>query len=114
MGKVYSRLGFAERVLIGEHGTGGAPMKCFTDYVSIEQRSDAVGVRETPGHFEADLMAFRQNSQFILVAHERLSRKAFDHRQPDKTAQSVRFRLTKTVKSCQKLWVRPSHTTFLS
>ena len=72
-------------------------MKNFIDYVSIEQRPEEVAERKTPGHFEADLMAFKQNSQFILVAHERLSRKAFVHRQPDKTSRSVCSRLTKTL-----------------
>jgi transposase, IS30 family len=81
---------------------GGAAMKSFTDYVSIEQRPEAVAARETPGHFEADLMAFRQNSQFILVAHERLSRKAFVHRQPNKTALAVRSSLTKILRKLPK------------
>ena len=78
-------------------------MKSFIDYVSIEQRPEAVAARETLGHFEADLMAFRQNSQFILVAHERLSRKAFVHRQPNKTALAVRARLTKTLRKLPKI-----------
>jgi transposase, IS30 family len=82
---------------------GGATMKNFTDYVSIDQRPEVVAARTTPGHFEADLMAFRQNSQFILVAHERLSRKAFVHRQPNKTARAVRSRLTKTLKKLPKI-----------
>jgi transposase, IS30 family len=81
---------------------GGATMKNFTDYVSIEQRPATVAARNTPGHWEADLMAFKQNSQFILVVHERLTRKTFVHRQPDKTARSVRSRLTKTLRKLPK------------
>ena len=77
---------------------GGATMNSFKNYVSIDQRPESVARRDTPGHWEADLMAFRQNSQFILVAHERISRKAFVHRQPDKTARAVRTNLTKTLK----------------
>jgi transposase, IS30 family len=77
---------------------GGPTMNSFTDYVSIDCRPASIEARDTPGHWEADLMAFRQNSQFILVVHERLSRKAFVHRQPNKTALAVRTNLTKTLK----------------
>ena len=81
---------------------GGATMKSFKDYVSIEQRPAEINTRETPGHWEADLMAFRQNSQFILVAYERTSRKALVHRQPNKTALAVRTRLTNTLRKVPK------------
>ena len=81
---------------------GGPTMNSFVDYVSIDQRPAAIDARDTPGHWEADLMAFRQNSQFILVAHERITRKAFVHRQPDKTARSVRSRLTNALKKLPK------------
>ena len=33
---------------------GGATMKSFKDYVSIEQRPAEINTRETPGHWEAD------------------------------------------------------------
>ncbi len=81
---------------------GGATMKSFVDYVSIEQRPAEVATRATPGHWEADLMAFMQNRQFMLVIHERRSRKAFVHRQPDKTARAVHASLTKTLRKLPK------------
>lgn len=78
----------------GKRRKGGFPaMNSFVDYVSIDQRPADVAARIAPGHrprnWEADLMAFRQNSQFILVAPERTSRKALIRRQPDKTGRSV-------------------------
>ena len=72
---------------------GGAPSRTFTDYVSIDDRPEDVASRETYGHWEADLMAFRQNTQVILVAHERKSRMKFAWIQPNKGAEAVRLRI---------------------
>ena len=87
----------------GKRRKGGGPtMNSFVDYISIDQRPAAINARSTPGHWEADLMAFRQNSQFILVAHERLSRRAFIHRQPNKTARAIHETLTKILRKLPK------------
>lgn len=76
---------------------GGAPSRTFKHYVSIDDRPDAVAARQTPGHWEADLMAFRQNTQVMLIVHERLSRKTFASRQPDKGAVAVRDQICMTL-----------------
>ena len=72
---------------------GGPASKTFTDYVSIDDRPEAVASRQTYGDWEADLMAFRQNTEVILVAHERKSRMKFAWVQPNKGAEAVRIRL---------------------
>jgi transposase, IS30 family len=72
---------------------GGAPSRTFKDYVSIDQRPDDVHSRKIPGHWEADLMAFQNNQAFLLIVHERTSRKTFAIKQPDKTAQAAKISL---------------------
>jgi len=72
---------------------GGPPSKTFTDYVSIDERPAAVARRQTFGHWEADLMAFRHNTEVILVVHERKSRMKFAWAQPNKGAEAVRIKM---------------------
>lgn len=73
---------------------GGPPSKTFADYVSIDDRPEAVAARKSFGHWEADLMAFRHNTEVILVAHERKSRMKFAWVQPNKGAEAVRIKLS--------------------
>ena len=72
---------------------GGPPSKTFTDYVSIDDRPEAVEGRKSFGHWEADFMAFRHNTEVILVAHERKSRMKFAWVQPNKGAEAVRIKM---------------------
>jgi IS30 family transposase len=72
---------------------GGAPSKTFQNYVSIDQRPDDVATRQIPGHWEADLMAFKANTQHLLISQERTSRKIFAIKQPDKTAEAAKINL---------------------
>jgi transposase, IS30 family len=73
--------------------------KTFKDRVSIDKRPVSVAARRTPGHWEADLMAFSKYGQNILVAHERCSRFLRIAPQPTKRAASVANRLL--------AWLRP-------
>jgi len=57
--------------------------------VSIHDRPAVVEGRRHSGHWEADLMGFAQRGQFLLVAHERKSRRTLLLRQDIKSAQSV-------------------------
>jgi transposase, IS30 family len=99
----WSRLLASQKTRRGHRKYGGGPtMNSFTDYVPISERPAEVADRSIPGHWEADLMAFRQNSQFLLVAHERASRRAFIHKQPDKTAIAVRDTLTNLLRKLPK------------
>jgi transposase, IS30 family len=76
---------------------GGAPSKTFENYVSIDQRPREIATRHTPGHWEADLMAFNHNKTVLLIAQERLSRKLCGGRQPNKGARAVRCRMTRSL-----------------
>jgi transposase, IS30 family len=73
---------------------GGPPSKTFTDYVSIDDRPEAFASRESFGHWEADLMAFQQNKEVMLVLHERKSRMKMAWIQPNKGALAVRVTLS--------------------
>jgi len=57
--------------------------------VSIHERPSAVDRRTHAGHWEADLMSFAKPGQFLLVAHERTSRRTLVLRQAKKSAQAV-------------------------
>jgi IS30 family transposase len=56
---------------------------------SIHLRPARVARRSHPGHWEADLMGFSKQGQYLLVAHERKSRWTVLRRQTAKSAQSV-------------------------
>jgi len=74
---------------------GGSSAKTFKHRVSIEKRPASIASRRSPGHWEADLMAFSKYGQNILVAHERKSRLLLIARQPAKTAATVVQRLSR-------------------
>lgn len=57
--------------------------------VSIHDRPPEIASRQTPGHWEADLMLFSAYGQAVLVAHERTSRLMLANRQPSKTARQT-------------------------
>ena len=58
--------------------------------------------RTIPGHWEADLMGFSKYGQYVLVTHERSSRLLRVERLPDKTAMSVRTRLSEWLTTLPK------------
>lgn len=74
---------------------GGSSVKTFKHRVSIEKRPLSAASRRTPGHWEADLMAFSKYGQNILVAHERRSRFLLLARRPSKRAIGVANQLTR-------------------
>lgn len=73
---------------------GGSPASRISRRRPISERPAEVQDRTSPGHWEADLMAFSKYGQYVLVTHERTSRLLSLERLPDKTAQSVRCRLS--------------------
>jgi transposase, IS30 family len=81
---------------------GGPPSKTFTDYVSIDDRPETVASRQSFGHLEADLMAFRHNTEVMLVLHERKSRMKRAWIQPNKGAEAVRVTLSANLLSLHK------------
>ena len=46
---------------------GGPASRTFTDYVSIDDRPEEVAGRQTFGHWESDLMAFRHNTEEAIT-----------------------------------------------
>jgi IS30 family transposase len=73
---------------------GGSPASLMSRRRSITERPAEADDRTTPGHWEADLMAFSRYGQYVLVTHERTSRLISLERLPDKTAAGVRLRLS--------------------
>jgi len=68
---------------------GGSSVLHLQHRVPIRDRPALANDRSQPGHWEADLMLFRQYGQAVLVAHERSSRHLRLTRQPNKAAQPV-------------------------
>ena len=68
---------------------GGSSASFFKDRVPIAERPGEVGMRGTPGHWEADLMAFAKYGQSILTIHERQSRLILAARPESKHADGI-------------------------
>ena len=73
---------------------GGSPASLMRRRRPIALRPAEAGDRTVPGHWEADLMAFSRYGQYVLVTHERTSRLLSIERLPNKTAATVRLRLS--------------------
>ena len=72
---------------------GGSPIDYIRDRRPIGHRPAEAADRVTPGHWEADLMAFSRYGQYVLVTHERSSRLLTIDRLQRKTAAAVAERL---------------------
>lgn len=57
--------------------------------ISIHDRPEHIASRQQPGHWEADLMAFAQGNDTLVVAQERTSRLIMAASQPTKAADLV-------------------------
>lgn len=73
---------------------GGSSINSIKDRLPLSHRPQEAADRATPGHWEADLMAFSRYGQYVLVTHERSSRLLTIDRLPRKTAAAVAERLT--------------------
>jgi IS30 family transposase len=70
-----------------------SPVNCIKGRVSIAARPPEVELRQTFGHWEADLMLFAAPRLAILVSQERKSRALLSARQPGKAALPAAQRL---------------------
>ena len=70
-------------------GKGGSPALHMRHRRPLATRPDEVADRLTPGHWEADLMAFARYGQNILMLHERSSRALIGARLNSKQAEGV-------------------------
>jgi IS30 family transposase len=73
---------------------GGSPASLIKHRVPLSLRPGEAADRKTPGHWEADLMAFSRYGQYVLITHERSSRLLTIDRLPRKTATAVAQHLT--------------------
>ena len=68
---------------------GGSPALFMAEHVPLTERPADVDSRTSPGHWEADLMAFSRYNQNLLMLHERMSRVLIGTRLPSKRATPV-------------------------
>lgn len=68
---------------------GGSPASFIAHRRPLSERPDEVNDRQTPGHWEADLMLFSTYGQAILTLHERYSRLLIAVRPPNKAAKLI-------------------------
>jgi len=68
---------------------GGSPARFIEARRSIAERPPSAADRQTPGHWEADLMMFAKYGQAILTLHERTSRLILAQRPANKTANLI-------------------------
>ena len=68
---------------------GGGSQNFIEGRISLAERPPDVANRETPGHWEADLMMFSKYGQAILTVHERKSRLLLATRLASKAARGV-------------------------
>ena len=74
----------------GRRGTrGGSPAAFIDGRIPISERPPEARDRQTPGHWEADLMMFAKYGQAILTLHERSSRILLAARPNNKTANLI-------------------------
>jgi IS30 family transposase len=68
---------------------GGSPANYIHNRVPIGQRPDEAGIRQTPGHWEADIVLFAKYGQAVLALHERTSRILLAQRPPNRTSALI-------------------------
>lgn len=78
---------------------GGSPALHMKHRIGLAARPAEVLARTSPGHWEADLMAFSRYGQNILMLHERMSRALIGARLPSKQAEPVARALVAALQS---------------
>ena len=68
---------------------GGSAASFIEGRVSLSERPRAAADRQTPGHWEADLMLFAKYGQAVLIIHERHSRILLATRPINKAAKPI-------------------------
>ena len=68
---------------------GGSPASFIKLRRPLSERPQEVAYRQSPGHWEADLMMFRIRKQVVLTLHERHSRLIIAVRPPSKAARPI-------------------------
>ena len=69
--------------------SGRSPASFIAKRRPLAERPQAAADRQTPGHWEADLMLFGRGGHAVLALHERHSRLLIAARQPGKAAEPI-------------------------
>ena len=69
--------------------SGRSPASFIAKRRPLAERPQAAADRQTPGHWEADLMLFGRGGHAVLALHERHSRLLIAARQPGKAADPI-------------------------
>ena len=77
---------------------------CIAQRRPLTERPPAATDRQTPGHWEADLMLFRTYGQAILTLHERHSRLLIAARPPGKAAAPIARAMTALLAPLPPTW----------
>ena len=85
---------------------GGSPASFIPHRRPLAERPSEAHDRQTPGHWEADLMLFRNHSQAILALHERHSRLLIAVRPPGKASAPIASVMTQLLAAFPPHWRR--------
>lgn len=85
---------------------GGSPALLMAHRRPISERPAEANDRQTPGHWEADLMQFKDYSHIILTLHERHSRLLFGVRVPSKDAEPIAQKMAQMLAPLPPPWRR--------
>ncbi len=83
---------------------GGSPASFIAHRRPLDERPEEANDRQTPGHWEADLMLFRIYGQAILTLHERHSRLLIAVRSPSKAAKPIAKAMTEILAPLPPQW----------
>ncbi len=86
---------------------GGSPASFIAHRRPLADRPVAAADRQTPGHWEADLMLVRTYGQAVLTVHERHSRLLVAVRPPGKAAAPIATALTQLLAPLPPPWRQP-------
>ena len=85
---------------------GGSPASFIPKRRPLLERPQSASDRRTPGHWEADLMLFRNHSQAVLTLHERSSRIIIALRPPGKASAPIAQAMVQVLGQLPPQWRR--------
>ena len=83
---------------------GGSPASFIQHRRPLAERPASAADRQSPGHWEADLMLFRRSGQAVLTLHDRHSRLLLAVRPPSKAAAPIAGTLTRLLTPLPPPW----------